>query len=402
MYETFMERARNSDAPITSKSQAEDEVEVLQYIAFAYLDWARQAEASNNAKSAPADDRYRKSILYIERALKKTRKENYPLKYNWCMAKLAAANCVLQKLKRNIRRTAQEVKDALDGLQESLPKVQAMIQSKQEGKKVPVPTSLMNNFVTQCKANIESAKSHLSEEIKKEAEANEEREIQQMAAMAKQKERELAELEEKERIAKQQERIEEKARMKMEKVSSLLEGWEYDALKARQEAEARKNKKNAPKNNAPQAEDDDDVKNLNDKLFDESSDEEDNKDNAEEDPLDKAEAAIQNKNLFGDSDDDDDDDEGAKKAEPEKAPVTPKDLFGDSDDDDDDDGKDAAAKKDDSEAPKPAPTGQDLFGDDSSSDEELVPAKNKREKDDDGDEDEAPSKKRKVEEEEEQ
>jgi len=105
------------------------------------------------------------------------------LRYNWCMAKLAAANCVLQKLTRGIRRTAQEVQDALDGLQESLPKVQMMLQWKQEGKKVPVSSSLMTGFVTQCnKANIESAKSHLSKELKKEAEARELRELQQMEA----------------------------------------------------------------------------------------------------------------------------------------------------------------------------------------------------------------------------
>ena len=377
MYETFMERSRNSDAPISSKSQNEDEVEVLQYIAFAYFDWARQTEASNNVKAAPADDRYRKCIEYIEKALKKTKKENLVLRYNWCMAKLAAANCVLQKLTRGIRRTAQEVKDALDGLQESLPKVQMMLQWKQEGKKVPVSSALMNGFVTQCKANIESAKSHLSEEIKKEAEASELRELQQMEAMAKQKEKELAELEEKEKHAKKQEQIEEKARVKMEKVSSLLEGWEYDAHQAKQESEAKKNKKAGIKNAAPEAEDDDEN---NGKLFDESSDEEDNNEEhiaeGTKDQSEKTAAEIQTKNLFGDSDDDDDEDDNdgvAKKGE---------------------DDNDGVAKKDESETPNPAVTGKDLFGDDSSSDEELVPSKRGNGETDD--EDAAPSKKRKI------
>ncbi len=403
MYETFMERTRNSDAPITSKSQIEDEVEVLQYIAFAYFDWARQTEAANNVKAEPADFRYRKCIEYIEKALKKTKKENLALRYNWCMAKLAAANCVLQKLTRGIRRTAQEVKDALDGLQESLPKVQTMLQWKQEGKKVPVSSSLMNGFVTQCKANIESAKSHLSEEIKKEAEAAELRELQQLEATAKQKERELAELEEKERKAKEQEQIEEKARMKMEKVSSLLQGWEYEAQAAKQEAETRKNKKAGIKSGAPQAEEEDDnAQNIHGELFDDSSDEEDsgeaNKETDAKDQNKQAKVDLQNKDLFGDSDDDEDDinnkDGNTKKDKAEK-PKQMQDLSGGSDDDDDYVNDNGDVNEGGTKTPKQATT-KDLFGgDESSSDEELVPTK--RGKDDANDDsDAAPAKKRKI------
>ncbi|MGA1646319.1 MAG: hypothetical protein ACO4AV_15230, partial [bacterium] len=218
MYETYMERTKGSRAPTASKSRDEDEAEVLLYIAFAYFDWARQTEAMNNAQAAPADMRYQKSISYLERAMKKTKKENLILRYNWCMSKLALANCVLQKLTRGIRRTAQEVDDALKGLQDSLPKVQAMLQWKEEGKKVPIPRSLMTDFVSQCRQNIEVAKSHLNEERKKEAEANELRELQMMDTLSKQKERELLELEEKERVLREQEDIENKARAKMEKV----------------------------------------------------------------------------------------------------------------------------------------------------------------------------------------
>ena len=386
MYNSFMERTRNSDAPITSKSQNEDEVEVLQYIAFAYFDWARQSEACNNAKAAPADGYYRKCIEYIEKAIKKSRKENLTLRYNWCMAKLAAANCVLQKLTRGIRRTASEVKEALDGLQESLPKVEMMLKWKDEGKKVPVSSSLMKNFETQCKANIESAKSHLSEEIKKEAEASELRELQQMEAMAKQKELELAELERKERTAKEQEEIEMKARMKMEKVNTLVEGWEHDAYIAKQEAQAKKTKKDGGRSSDPQAEEEDENMGIDrGKLFDDSSDEEDNnKENENGSPTkNHLEASTENqtKNLFGDSDDEDEDE-----------------------DEDDNKDKDKEENKDvqedvdkTSETPQPAVTGQDLFGDDSSSDEELLPGKRGNEEaNNDDDEDAAPSKKRKV------
>jgi hypothetical protein len=373
MYQSYMERTRNSDAPTSSKSQDEDEAEVLLYIAFAYFDWARQNEACNNAKAAPADDRYKKCINYIEIALNKTKRENLVLRYNWCMAKLAAANCVLQKLTRGIRRTAQEVQDALDGLQESLPKVQMMLQWKQEGKKVPVSSSLMNNFVVLCKANIESAKSHLSEETKKESEAHELRELQKMDAMAKQKEKELVLLEAQEKTAKEMEENETKARMKMEKVGALLESWEQEQSMAQNMSEKKK-KKRGQMSNAPEAEDgDDDDIDPTKSLFDDDSDEEENADETtNKETKDESDAPV-------------------SESQP---PQTEKELFGDSDDDDDDDKvtKNAEAT--------PAPSGKDLFGDDdSSSDEELLPA-NKRgndEVDDSNKDDAVPQKKRRVE-----
>ena len=378
MYHSYMERTRSSAAPTSSKSQDEDEAEILLYIAFAYFDWARQTEACNNAKAGPADGHYKKCIEYIEMALKKSKRENIVLRYDWCMAKLAAANCVLQKLTRGIRRTAKEVKDALDGLHESLPKVQMMLQWKQEGKKVPVSSTLMNTFITQCKANIESAKSHLSEEIKKEAEASELRELQKMDAMEKSKLKELAQLEVQERVAQEQEAIEMKANMKMQKVGALLEAWENEQAMSQQVSEKKGKKKKGQAN--PQAEDEDDDGGVdpNATLFDDDSDED------------------ENENANANDNNNDGNETPASESQP---PQTEKDLFGDSEgEDDDDDGDDDKVMKEAESAPAAAPSGKELFDEESSSDEELVPA-NKRGKDDvggDKDEDAAPQKKRRV------
>ena len=124
MYQSYMKRTQDGTAPITTKSRDDDVVEVLLYIAFAYFDWARQTELFNNEKAAPADERYRMCIENLELALAKSKKKDVVIQYNLCRTKLQAANCVLQKLTRNIRRTSQEVQEALDGLEESLPKVQ--------------------------------------------------------------------------------------------------------------------------------------------------------------------------------------------------------------------------------------------------------------------------------------
>jgi len=372
MYHSYMDRTSGSDAPTSSKSQEEDEAEVLLYIGFTYFDWARQTEALNNANAAPADGRYKKCIGFLEEALTKTSRENIIIRYNWCMAKLAAANCVLQKLTRGIRRTAEEVEVALNGLEESLPKVQAMLQWKEEGKKVPVSSALMNTFVAQCQANIESAKSHLSEERKKEDEARELRELQQMEALEKQKLKEHADLLEQEEKAKKSEEIESKARMKMEKVNTLLEGWETDAQVAQREQEAKKAKRGGKVHITPQAEEDN--ANLTNNLFDDSSGEEDNNEA----------------------------DESRKEASESQPKQTEKDLFGD-DDESDDEGGDSKEKID-AVAPAPSPatatasSNNDLFGDSSEddSDEEPVQA-NKRASSEIDDGESGTQKKRKVE-----
>lgn len=333
MYETYMERTKNTSVPTASKSRDEDEAEVLLYIAFAYFDWARQTEAMNNAQAAPADLRYQKSIAYLERAMKKTRKENLILRYNWCISKLALANCVLQKLTRGLRRTAQEVDDALKGLQDSLPKVQTMLQWKEEGKKVPIPRSLMSDYVAQCKQNIEVAKSHLNEELKKEAEANELRELQLMDTLSKQKERTLLELEEKERALREQEEIENKARAKMEKVSTLLQDWEQQAVKAEQQKSAKKQNQKRQEDE-PVADDgtDDGAEKATDPLFDDSSDEDDDE-GKKDDYAPNTQPVPTQSELFGE---DSSSEEEMDQTNEAKRVTSNKDLFGDSDDDESD------------------------------------------------------------------
>merc|ERR1712238_401584 len=254
MYQSYMCRTRSAGTPVTSRSRDEDDAEVLLYVAFAYFDWARQAESFGDTRAAPADERYGKCVEHIELAIKRSKRENVTLRYNWCMSKLQAANCVLQKLTRNIRRTAKEVKDSLEGLEESLPLVQTMLQWKQDGKKIPINNATLQNFLTQCQANIEIAKSHLAQEQKKEAEAQELRQLQMTEAEIQQNERKLR-----------------------DKVNTLVQNWE-------QEAKVISNKKRTSKEIVPQAED-----NINGKitmeteLFDDSDDDSDMEDTPNDD-----------------------------------------------------------------------------------------------------------------------
>merc|ERR1712176_889313 len=129
---------------------------------------------------------------------------------NWCLTKLQAANCVLQKVNRNIRRTAQEVKNALDGLEESLPILQTMLQWKEEGRKVAISKGMLTGVVNQCKHNIDSAKSHLKEEMKKEQDAETLRNYQRIEAEANEKQRALAASLQKEKEAQEMEETEAK------------------------------------------------------------------------------------------------------------------------------------------------------------------------------------------------
>jgi len=354
MYQNYMDRTRKTGAPITSKSQDDDDAAVLTYIAFAYFDWARQTEAFNNEKAAPADKRYDLCIEYIDKAMKKTKKENVTLRYNWCMVKLQAANCVLQKLTRNIRRTAKQVKDALDGLEESLPVVQTMLQWKEEGKKVPIPRSMLNDFVSHCKANIESAKSHLSEEIKKEAETNELRELQRLETETHEKERQLRMQLDHEVEAKAEEARERRAEQKMAKATSLVQNWEMEAETIRVKEE-KKTEKKIMSMQQPEAEDEglfdtelpaavetikSSTKSSTNVLFDDSDDEEeeqtsqgDGKKNNEaqqikDKEIQKPQPTVQEteKDLFGESSDDESDEElvpvgkgDTKRKEPTKS-----------------------------------------------------------------------------------
>jgi len=312
MYQSYMKRTQDGLAPITTKSRQDDEAEVLLYIAFAYFDWARQTELFNNAQAAPADERYRKCTEHLELALRKSKRKEVLLQYNLCMTKLQAANCVLQKLTRNIRRTAKEVQDALEGLEKSLPKVQEILKWKTEGKKIHIPTSMLQDFITHCKANIESAKSHLDEERRREEEAAEIRELQRVAAESQKREEEILVVMKREEEAKKQEERDRKAAQKMMKVEQLRQGWEYESQMEKAAAEKRSRVKQTPE---VVVEEEEDPKGL----FDDDDDDAPNNDDAANDTS----------KLF-----DSDDDEPASKPDSANQPVsgaTEKDLFGSSD-----------------------------------------------------------------------
>lgn len=347
MYQSYMKRTQDGTAPITTKSRADDEAEVLLYIAFAYFDWARQMELFNNAQAAPADERYQKAMRHLELALQKSKRREVVLQYNLCMTKLQAANCVLQKLTRNIRRTAKEVEDALNGLEESLPKVQEMLQWKSEGKKVLIPTSMLQDFITHCNANIDSAKSHLEEERKREEQAKEYRELQRSAAEAKRQEIELREVMKKEEATKQQEERDRRAAAKMRAVEDLRVGWVQEAEQQKKEKEKKNRGSKVQAAEADFIEEDTNPEGL----F-ENSDSSDEEEGEATKKAEKIEAT-----------------QGEENTSPGNAGATEKDLFGDSSDSDSD------------------------------SDEELLPSDKKRTASDDGDENEnanQPSKKQRV------
>jgi RNA polymerase-associated protein CTR9 len=336
MYQSYMQRTQDGSAPITTKSRDDDVVEVLLYIAFAYFDWARQTELFNNANAAPADERYRKCIEHLDVAFAKSKRKDVIIQYNICMTKLQAANCVLQKLTRNIRRTSQEVQEALDGLEESLPQIQEVLRWKTEGKKVPLSTSMLQDFITHCKANIESAKSHLAEEKRREKEAQDILELQRLEAESQQRAEairlDLQKAEDEERQAER----DRKAEARMKKVEELRVAWEEE-LEAKRAAAEKKDRKSGQ--HAPLVEEDG--------LFDDQL------------PADSTKA------LFEDSDDDDDGDEvGEDGGEITDEPSKDVSTVGE-------------AAQDGGVA---GPTEKELFGDSSSdeSGDELVPSGTKR------------------------
>jgi len=333
MYQSYLKRTEDGSTVITSKSRLDDKVDVLHYIAFAYFDWARQTELFNNVKAAPADERYKKAMEHIELALidNTSESKNGLLTYNLCMTKLQAANCVLQKLTRNIRRTAQEVEEALNGLQHSLETVETILKNKNEGAKVLISTSILNDFITHCKSNIESAKSHLEDERKREEEATEIRELQRMAAESNREERKLQQELKKQEEAKKQEELDRRATQKMRKVEDLRSGWEQDQAMAKAEKVKRKQSK-APAasefiDNSNQLEEDTgDAPAANTAgLFDDSSDEDEpekKKDEVDEETKEAAANTTQ-QDLFGDSSDEESDEElkpsaGTKRGSEEK------------------------------------------------------------------------------------
>merc|ERR1740136_446113 len=257
---------------------------------------------------------------------------------------------------------AQEVQDALDGLQASLPRVQTMLQWKNEKKKVPINTQTLKNFVANCRENIVSTESHLSQELKKEAKAKDQRELQRMDNETKEKARQIEEVQRRDMAQRSQRETDRKARQKQEKVDALRAGWQREKLVAEKKRDVK-----------PQAADDGFIDNglVEEEKPDGDSDAREVPSNPERVP--ETEAA-----MFDDSDDDDDDetdnDGKAKNTQTEAA------MFDDSDDDDDDETDDVS---------------------ESESDEELVPS-SKREKsskvrsNDGGDDSDQPTKKRRI------
>lgn len=413
MYGSYMKRTEDGTVPITSKSRVDDLADVELYIAFAYFDWARHTELFNNVKAAPADERYQKAMEHLQQALARNPKKEIILKYNLCMTKLQAGNCILQKLTRNIRRTAKEVEDALTGLEDSLVQVEALIEKKTNGEKIPIPTSTLNDFVSHCKANIASAKSHLADERKREEEATTERELQRLAAEAQRKEEALRLELQKEEERRKQEEMDQKAEAKMKQVETLRAGWQHQE-EAKKAAQLKKTK-------TSKASDDDFIEDApldadgnpieqSGGLFDESEDESDDEEEKAKAVIDAAKAAenATQKDLFGDSDDGSDIDEAdtskaknggpeKKTTESEKPEIKENELFGDSDDGSSSDEELLSSAAKDSKEKKAPPSQEALFGesDDGSDDDDAAASKRPNESVPNG-EDEQPKKKRKV------
>merc|ERR1740136_332472 len=246
---------------------------------------------------------------------------------------------------------AQEVQDALDGLQASLPRVQTMLQWKNEKKKVPINTQTLKNFVANCRENIVSTESHLSQELKKEAEAKYQRELQRVDNETKEKARQIEEVQRR-----------DMAQRKQEKVDALRAGWQREKLVAEKKRDVK-----------PQAADDGFIDN----------------------------GLVEEEKPDGDSD--------AREvpSNPERVPETEAAMFDDSDDDDDDETDNDGKAKNTQPAAVVTETKKDLFRSDSDdvseseSDEELVPS-SKREKsskvrsNDGGDDSDQPTKKRLI------
>lgn len=357
LYQQYLARIEDSNAPVTSKSRMDDIVDVLLYISFAYFDWARHKELLNDAGASAADGLYKQAMEHLEMGISKHPKKEIVLRYNLAMTKLQSANCVLQKLTRNITRTVEEVEEALHGLEESLSVVEQILEDKNENKKVPIPTSTLQNFMTHCRANIASAKSHLDDERKRAALAEEEQRIRRLAAEAEMKEAALEEAIRKEQEAKEQEERDRKAEAVMQKVATLRDNWQ----KEQQAEKAEKDKKKK----RPTAE-------MNDFI--------------EEDPPDEG-GGGGGHGLFDDSDESDDDGEVAAPGEPvedevKKSAVNQKELFGDdSDDEEGEDGDKAASASAGEQAAKSSagPTKQSLFGESDDSEDEFdkAPAESK-------------------------
>jgi RNA polymerase-associated protein CTR9 len=380
LYQQYLTRIEDTNTPVTSKSRLDDIVDVLLYIAFAYFDWARHKELLNDAGAAAADGIYKKAMEHLEKGISRHPKKEVVLKYNLAMTKLQAANCVLQKLTRNIARTVEEVQEALDGLQESLVVVEQILEDKNENKKVPIPTSTLQNFLTHCRANITSAKSHLEDEKQRAAEAEAEQEIRRLAVEAEMKEAELEEAIRKEQEAKEQEERDRKAEATMQKVATLRDNWQKEQQAELVEKEKKKKRSGAAGDMADFIEEDKpEAGGGGHGLFDDS----DESDEEEAGPEDKPKHVPDQKELFGDSEEEDSDkpagSPGNSMVAANKAPTPSKnELFGDSDDSDEESAESPTKNApEDVNAKKPG--SKELFGSDDESDEELLEVKRESE-----------------------
>jgi tetratricopeptide (TPR) repeat protein len=324
LYTNYLKKAEDTTTPISSKSRADDVMEVLSYIAFTYFDWARLTEVYNDANAAPADGRYKEAMRHLELALSKAVKKESSryviLQYNLCMTKLQAANCILQKLTRNIPRTVEEVEEALQGLQDGFATVESMLAKKldtesAEPRKIPIPKSTLQDFLKHCRNNIASAESHLEDEKKRAEETKVERELRRLEAERAMQEAKLRKIVEKEQEDRELEERDRRAEAKMRQVDQLRAGWEQEQI-AEQEKKA--------KRSSGQAKPDHDV--AEDPLFDDDDDDNVSVDQAQsKNDAPVIDSGLTNTNeLFGDSDEDVNFDENPQKL------TTENDLFGDS------------------------------------------------------------------------
>jgi RNA polymerase-associated protein CTR9 len=383
LYQSYMTRAEDVATPVTSKSRTDDVVDVLQFIAFAYFDWARHTELCNDANAAPADGLYREAMKHLQIAIDKNSKRDTVLRFNLCMTKLQAANCVLQKVTRHIPRTVEEVEEAHNGLEESYTIVEKILKDKEGGEKVVIKSSFLENFLKLCKENLASARTHLQDDRQREEAARDERELRRQAAEMAQHEAKLRDALEKQEEAKRQHERDLRAEKNMRKAEELASGWRMDTEVEKSEKTA-KGKKGRP---PPPA---DDFIEEDKNLFESDSD--DNEEVAS--PKSKGRSAT--KKPAGEAFRD------GKKAAAEAKGIVQGLFDSDSDDDDDDN---AGKKKTATPSSQPAgnsenpASAQDLFGEseDESSDEELIPGSKRPADDEDDDEDEAPAKKAKTE-----
>jgi RNA polymerase-associated protein CTR9 len=379
-----MKRSEDGANPVTSKSRTDDDVEVLLYIAFAYFDWARHTELFNDANAAPADGRYKQAMEHLQKAISMQSRNNIVLQYNLCMTKLQAANCVLQKLTRNIPRTVEEVDEALTGLEESLVVVEEILKDKEEGvKKINIRTSILEDFLRHCRANIASAQSHLEDEKKRAEEEKDEQEIRRLAAEATQKEALLLEAIRKQEEARQQEERDQKAEAMMRKVDELRSGWQHEQAAA-EAAKAKKSKKQIEKQELEEEDNQKPTRGLFDDSDDDSDvDAADNNNKNNEGGGTAQTSQVSHGDLFGDTD-----------SEEDEAAATPARSVGSKSFLEDDSGSDDVEF---GVGEQKVDVTSNLFGDtDDESDEELLPTAKRSLEDTSGSIDEQAAKKQRV------